>query len=101
MKETIHYLRDPERSELTHLADACQLRGRSILEVGAGAGGLTWQVAPLTARMTGIDPNRTDLKKAVLPSPARQPLVGFIQANGQALPFSTQAFDLVLFASSL
>ncbi len=92
--------RDPEGAELSHLLAACPLSARSILEIGCGAGQLTWQYAGLPRRAVGIDPAASELRLA-LSHPVPAPQAAFIQAKGEALPFPSQAFDVALFASSL
>ncbi len=92
---------DPEGVELSHLAAACQLHDGAILEIGSGAGKLTWQYASLPRRLAGIDPAMSALRQARLAAPPSPPPVSFLQAVGEALPFRSQAFDVALFASSL
>ncbi len=93
-------LRDPEGAELSHLVAACQPSGKDFLEIGCGAGSLTWQYASLPRQVVGIDP-APDLRQAKSAGPALLSHVSFIQAKGQALPLPSQAFDVALFASSL
>jgi len=93
--------RDPEGAELSHLAAACQPAGRDLLEIGCGAGTLTWQYAGLPRKVVGIDPAAAPLRQAKGAGPAPLPHVAFIQAKGEALPFPAHTFDIVLFASSL
>lgn len=94
-------LRDPEGAELSHLVAACQPSGKAILEIGCGAGKLTWQYAALPRRVAGIDPAASELRLAQGAAPVPAPHAAFIQAMGEALPFRSQAFDVALFASSL
>ena len=94
-------LHDPEGAELSHLVAACLPTGRDLLEIGCGAGTLTWQYAGLPRKVVGIDPAGSLLHLAKSAGPAPLPHVSFIQAKGEALPFPSQAFDVALFASSL
>ncbi len=94
-------LRDPEGAELSHLVAACLPAGRDLLEIGCGAGTLTWQYAGLPHKVVGIDPAASELRQAKGAGPALLTHVAFIQAKGEALPFRPQAFDIALFASSL
>jgi ubiquinone/menaquinone biosynthesis C-methylase UbiE len=100
-KKRIEYSRDPESAELKHLVAACQLSGKSVLEIGCGNGVLTWQYAHLPRRVIGIDPKAAELQEASRARPASRSEAFFIQAMGEALPFPPQTFDLVIFASSL
>ncbi len=92
--------RDPEGAELSHLLAACLLPAQSVLEIGCGAGQLTWQYAGLPRRVVGIDPAMSELRLARSHA-APAPQASFIQAMGEALPFPSQTFDVALFASSL
>ncbi len=93
--------RDPEGAELSHLVAACQPSAKAILEIGSGAGKLTWQYAALPRQVVGIDPVASELRLAQGTAPAAARHVSFIQAVGENLPFRPQAFDVALFASSL
>lgn len=94
-------LRDPEGAELSHLVAACQPSAKAILEIGCGAGKLTWQYAGLPRRVAGIDPAASELRLAQRAAPTTAPHVSFIQAVGEGLPFPSHTFDIALFASSL
>ncbi len=100
-KTSIKYLRDPENNELKHLEAAYQLSGKSVLEIGCGNGFLTRQYAHIPRRVIGIDPNSDELHKATTSLPAPLSKTFLIQGMGEALPFPSQTFNLVIFASSL
>ena len=93
-------LRDPEGVELSHLVAACPLPGNRMLEIGCGAGRLTWQYAGLTGQVVGIDPDAFELRQAKDDRPVSIVNVSILQAVCEALPFSNQTFEVVLFASS-
>jgi ubiquinone/menaquinone biosynthesis C-methylase UbiE len=92
--------RDPEGAELRHLEAACALDGKDVLEIGCGAGWLTWQYAALPRHVVGIDPDAASPGQARSARPASAPQVSFLRAMGEALPFPSRVFDVVLFASS-
>ena len=92
-------LRDPERAELNHLVNACPLTGKTILEVGCGDGIFTFQYAGMAEKVVGIDPEIADLRLAL--SDKRKDNSQFLQSVGERLPFPSEAFDLVIFGSSL
>jgi 2-polyprenyl-3-methyl-5-hydroxy-6-metoxy-1,4-benzoquinol methylase len=91
---------DPEGTELNHLIAVCPLPGKHILEIGCGSGKLTWQYAGLPRQVEGIDPDASVLQEAEVNRPASGLNVSFLRTTGEALPFVSQAFDTVLFASS-
>ena len=73
--------------------------GRTILEVGCGDGKLTFQYAGMADKVVGIDPEIADLRLAL--SDKRRDHSQFLQSVGEHLPFPSEAFDLVIFGSSL
>jgi SAM-dependent methyltransferase len=80
---------------LLRLVDFNAYRGRAVLEVGCGAGVDLARFARGGARVTGVDVavSAIELAKANF---AQQGLDGeFEVANGEALPFPDDAFDLV------
>ena len=95
------YERDPEKNELKHLMAAYRLPGKSVLEIGCGNGILTQQYVHLPCRVIGIDPTSEELRKAATTLQASHSKSVFTQGMGEALPFPSQAFNLVIFASSL
>jgi SAM-dependent methyltransferase len=79
--------RIPE-SELRVLGD---VGGRAVLEIGCGAAQWSIALAPLGARVVGLDLSCAQLSHARRAS-ASLPLV---QASGECLPFATASFDVV------
>jgi ubiquinone/menaquinone biosynthesis C-methylase UbiE len=92
-------LRDPEGAELSHLVQACELTGKEILEIGCGDGKFMRQYMGLPKRLIGIDPEMSDLHVIHHDKGASNSY--FIQSIGEKLPFPSQVFDIVIFASSL
>ncbi len=92
-------LRDPEHAELNHLVNACQLAGKTILEVGCGDGKFMFQYAGIAKQVVGIDPEIADLRLAL--SDKRSDHSLFLQSLGEHLPFPSEAFDLAIFGSAL
>jgi 2-polyprenyl-3-methyl-5-hydroxy-6-metoxy-1,4-benzoquinol methylase len=65
------YQSDPEGAEIQALLDfAGSLDGKRVLEIGAGAGRLTWRYAAQAAHVTAIDPNPARIKMALENLPA-------------------------------
>jgi ubiquinone/menaquinone biosynthesis C-methylase UbiE len=92
-------IRDPERAELNHLIAACPLANQTVLEIGCGDGTFTRQYVGMIGKVLGIDPAMIDLE--VARKKTRSKKAGFIQGEGEFLPFPARVFDIVLFASSL
>jgi len=94
-------MRDPEGAELNHLINACELSGKTVLEIGCGEGKLTRQYARMPRKVVGIDPKITDLRTAKNDISGLSLHSHVIQAIGEKLPFPSHSFDIVIFASSL
>jgi tRNA1(Val) A37 N6-methylase TrmN6 len=47
---------DPEDNEIRALFDLVDFSGKHVLEIGSGAGRLTWRYAEAAAHVTGIEP---------------------------------------------
>ena|SRR4030042_1354871 len=94
-------IRDPEGAELRHLASACELTGKTILEIGCGDGKFTRQYAGASKKIIGIDPEITDLRTAKNDMNTSEYHSFFIQSMGERLPFPSQSFNIAIFACSL
>jgi ubiquinone/menaquinone biosynthesis C-methylase UbiE len=70
---------------------------RQVLEIGCGSGRITSLLAGHTKQLIGIDPDPDLIGQAR----SELPGVDFRLAKGEALPFSDNSFDLVLFTLSL
>jgi len=56
---------DPERNEVDALLEfAGDLKGKRVLEIGAGYGRLTWRYASNAAEVVGIDPDPERIARA-------------------------------------
>lgn len=75
--------------------------GMEVLEVGCGTGAVTRLLAerPEVKKVTGIDPSSIFVEKAR--SLNTHPHVEFVVGDGRDLPFSGQAFDMVVFHTVL
>ena len=87
----------PFRRHTDVLREAVELATRSVLEVGCGAGRLLGWLACAGAAPVGLDPSLGQLAQARLQAPA----VPLVAGCGEALPFASGCFDLVLFFNSL
>lgn len=84
------------------LADIAVPPGASVLDVGCGTGVLTRMLANLPGvdRVVGVDPAPSLLAKA-RELAGDTPHVTFLEADGRALPFADETFDVVVFDSTL
>ncbi len=92
---------DPEGAEVSHFVTTCQPHGKKVLEIGCGQGSLTWRYAGMADLVAGIDPANSELRRAKDNQPASGKQISLVCAKGETLPFRSQFFDIVLFASSL
>lgn len=82
--------------ELAHFA------GAHVLDVGAGDGRLSAHFAATAANTVLVDPAADDLGLARRDLPAAGvERFGLCRGRAEALPFPSQAFDLVVFSWSL
>ena len=97
--------RDPERNEIDALLEFTgELAGKRVLEIGAGAGRLTWRYASLAGEVVGIDPNPERMARARREIPkALQGRVTMLettledyQRDAQAPPFDMALMSWVL-----
>ncbi|HEY4916967.1 MAG TPA: class I SAM-dependent methyltransferase [Solirubrobacteraceae bacterium] len=82
------------------LHELVDVRGRDVLDVGCGEGGLARRLARAGARVVGLDPQALSLQQS-RDARAGTPAVRFIDGVAQALPFPDASFDLVVFFNSL
>ena len=83
---------------LTLIVEALSpLATRQVLDVGCGAGSLAKALVLHGARVCGIDPN----PDAVAAAARAAPQAAFETASAEAMPFSSAAFDGVVFLNSL
>jgi hypothetical protein len=87
----------PLRRHTELIRAAVPLAGRPVLEVGCGAGGLLGWLAREGARPVGLDPDPDQLARAAAAAPA----VPLVAGRGEALPFASGGFPLVLCVNSL
>jgi ubiquinone/menaquinone biosynthesis C-methylase UbiE len=96
------FQKDPERREKKLLHKFAGFAGKRVLEVGCGEGRLTWQYAASTKLVVGIDPDRNALRVASYDRPSDLAnMVGFANAQAEALPFHKETFDIAVLSWSL
>jgi ubiquinone/menaquinone biosynthesis C-methylase UbiE len=96
---------DPERNEIDALLDFTgDLKGRRVLEIGSGAGRLTWRYATQSCQVLGIDPKPGMVARAQAEMPpdlqSRVTLLESSIEHYQSIHQGTP-FDLALMSWSL
>jgi SAM-dependent methyltransferase len=88
---------DPQQRAMldTYLADAAIPQGARVLEIGCGTGAVTRVLAAV-----GVDPSPVFVAKARALG-AGQATLTFEAADGRALPFASDTFDLAVFHTTL
>ena len=94
--------RDPEGIASKHLYEFADLANARVLEIGCGDGHLTWRYAAAAKRVVGIDPNAMRLAVAYRDRPSTlRTKVRLAQTSTEALPFSSETFDVAILSWSL
>jgi ubiquinone/menaquinone biosynthesis C-methylase UbiE len=95
---------DPQQRAMLHtyLSDTGLLHGARVLEVGCGTGAVTRVLAtwPGVAETIGVDPSPVFVAKARELAEGL-PHLTFQEADGRSLPFADNAFDAVVFHTTL
>ncbi len=93
---------DPENAETRAIDRLVDLQDRSIVEIGAGDGRLTWRLAGRAKSILALDPDREQIRRAraAIPSELRE-RVRFIATDATTYRFPPQRFDVAVLAHSL
>ncbi len=92
---------DPTR-EIRAIGAESRLRGRDVLEVGAGDGRLTLAIASIARRVLAVDPDAAAIDAArAAARTARLRNVSFKVAPAQHLDLGRRRFDVAVFSWSL
>lgn len=81
------------------MRDAVPLSGASVLDIGCGNGRITRLIAACGAHVTGIDPGKSQIEKAL-----SEPRIGderYVMGSAENLPVADQSADIVFFFNSL
>ena len=87
----------PPRRHTEVLRETMRWQGRRLLEVGCGDGRLLGWAASEGASPVGLDPGLPQLGRARVNAPG----VPLVAGRGEALPFASGRFDLVVYFNSL
>jgi len=93
---------DPAGVEPSAILQAVDFQNAYVLEVGAGDGRLTFRYAAESRAVVGIDMKEPEIRSAAkVPREESRGSAQFLCATATSLPFSSEAFEIVLLASSL
>ena len=90
---------DPDDRYLAAISAACDLHGKTVLEVGCGTGRITRDLARHAALVVAVDPDEAALAKARAAIPAAN--VRFLPLPDGVLDFPPASFDVVIYTLSL
>lgn len=95
---SLRYLSNPLKQR--YIESIVAKRGRTparekLLDVGCGGGYLSEALAAIGFRVTGVDPSPTSLRAARNHARENGLTIDYCEGCGEALPFVTNAFDLV------
>lgn len=94
--------RDPENAERRSLRRCFPQSEGRVLDIGCGAGRLTWLFARSAGLVVGMDIDMDELPNAKSTRPeAVSAKVCFAAAAGEAMPFVNEFFNLAIFSWSL
>lgn len=94
--------RDPERVEQKILHEFLPQPVKKILDIGCGDGRLTSLLDTYSRVVIGLDVKMEELQRAHLSlSDTKSTKVVFTAGRGEALPFTSETFDLAVFGWSL
>jgi ubiquinone/menaquinone biosynthesis C-methylase UbiE len=90
---------DPTNQFIKHIIENCDIKDKTILEVGCGVGRITEDLSKYAKRVVAIEPDKKLLQKAQ--SELTKDNVEFIQSKGESLKFPQDSFDVVVYGLSL
>jgi 16S rRNA A1518/A1519 N6-dimethyltransferase RsmA/KsgA/DIM1 with predicted DNA glycosylase/AP lyase activity len=93
---------DPEGAEIRALDAIVDLTDRTILEIGAGDGRLTWRLAARARSVLALEPREQDVARArqTMPSELRD-RVRFVATDATTYGYPRARFDLAVLSWSL
>ncbi|MFN2491065.1 MAG: class I SAM-dependent methyltransferase [Actinomycetota bacterium] len=93
---------DPEGAEMRALDALVDLKGRSVLEVGAGDGRFTWRLADRARSVLALEPQEREVLRArAAMSPGLERRVQFVPADATTYRYPSSRFDIAVLSYSL
>ena len=93
---------DPEGAETRVIHDPVDFRTRDVLEIGCGAGRLTWRFADQAASILAIDPKEAEIAVATGRTPdGLKSKVSFKAADIRTVALPESSFDAAVISWSL
>jgi ubiquinone/menaquinone biosynthesis C-methylase UbiE len=93
---------DPQERELRALERMARWNGRRVLEIGCGDGRLTLRLVSLGARVSAIDPDASQVRRArALLTRRHAQRIVYRVGRAEGLPYRAREFDTVVFAWAL
>lgn len=80
---------------LENIKKTIEVRGKDILEVGAGMGGDSIYLAKLGAKVTALDFSEKALTEIAKNAEKEKVIIKTIQANAEKIPYPDNSFDLI------
>lgn len=93
---------DPEAAETRALDALVDLNGRSVLEIGAGDGRLTWRLAERARSVLALEAQEREVLRArAAMSADLKRRVRFVLADATSYPYPRNRFDVAVLSHSL
>jgi 16S rRNA A1518/A1519 N6-dimethyltransferase RsmA/KsgA/DIM1 with predicted DNA glycosylase/AP lyase activity len=93
---------DPEGAETKALDAIVDLTDRSILEIGAGDGRLTWRLAARARSVLALEPRKQDVARARKSMPPElRGRVRFVATDATTYRYPRARFDIAVLSWSL
>jgi SAM-dependent methyltransferase len=93
---------DSDGRETRAIHALVDFRDKSVLEIGAGDGRMTWRFAEGTRRVIAIDLRKSDIQRAIQTTPDHvRSKVRFLVADATTYRYPPDRFDVVVLSHSL
>jgi ubiquinone/menaquinone biosynthesis C-methylase UbiE len=93
---------DPDGHETRALHSLVNFSGKDVLEIGCGAGRMTWRFAEAARSVIALDPRASDIELARRATPRHmRERVRFLAADATTYRYAAGKFDVVVLSHSL